>query len=80
MPYEGFLVWETCAYVLVDKTGSCLSEGYVMSSIVFYVVFGIDMTLGSLSSNGQFCFPTLLKLWCEASGTETCWPFVGACS
>ena len=55
-------------------------KGYVMPSIVFCVVFGIDMTLGSLSSNGLFCFPTLLKFWCEASGTETCWPFVGACS
>lgn len=53
---------------------------YVMSSIVFCVVFGIGMTLGSLSSNGKFCFPTLLKLWFEESGTETCWPFVEVCS
>ena len=55
-------------------------KGYVMSSTVFFVIFVLSMTLGSLSSNGQFCVPTLLKLWCESSGTETCWLYGGACS
>ena len=32
------------------------------------------MVLGSLSANGQSCVPILLMVWCEASGTESCWP------
>lgn len=36
-------------------------KGYAMSSTVFFVVFVLSVTLGSFSSNGQFCVPTLLK-------------------
>ena len=35
---KGFLVGRTCACVLVDGTGSCLSEGYCRSPAVCFGV------------------------------------------
>ena len=49
-------------------------KGNVMSSSVFLCVYGLSMALGSLSINGQYFVPYLLKVWHEASSPGFCWP------
>ena len=49
-------------------------KGYVMSSTVFFVIFVLSMTLGSLSTNVQGCILVLLKYWHGTSGSGACWP------
>ena len=43
----------TNAFVLVDGAGSCLSEEKcLVSSSIFWDVYGLGMALGNLSANG----------------------------
>ena len=55
-------------------------KGNVMSSSVFLCVYGLSMALGSLSINGQYFVPYLLKVWHEASSPGVCWPLDGVWS
>ena len=79
MPYEGFLVGETCACVLVDGAGSNLKSS-ALSSHVFGGVYGFSTALGSLSTHVQGCVPVFPKDWHVASGTGACCLLDGAWS
>ena len=47
-------------------------EGTAKSSSVIWGVYGLGIGWGSLSTNRQVCVPILLKVWHEASGSESC--------
>ena len=47
-------------------------EGPAKSSSVIWGVYGLGIGWGSLSTNGQGCVPILLKVWHEASSSESC--------
>ena len=55
-----------------------LLVGRAVSGGVFWGVYGLSMTLGSLSANGWGCVPLLLVVWHRASSTGACWPLCGA--
>ena len=54
-------------------------KGSAVYSSVFWGVYGFHVALGSLSANVQGC-AVLLKDWCGAFGTGTCWLWGGALS
>ena len=74
----GFLVEGTCACVLVDEAGSCLSGGRIVSGGVLWGVCDLIMILGSLPANGWGCVPVLLVVWHRVSSTVACWALIGA--
>ena len=49
-----------------------------VSGGVFWGVFELSMTLGSLCVNGWVCVPVLFVVWCEESSTGSFWPLSGA--
>ena len=52
--------------------------GGTASSGVFWGVYDLIMTLGSLSANGWGCVPVLLVVWHGTSSTGACWSLSGA--
>ena len=49
-----------------------------MSGGVFWGVFELSRTLGSLCADGFVCVPVLFVVWCEASSAGSCWRLGGA--
>ena len=54
-----------------------LLVGRATSSVVFWSVCELSMTLESLSANGWGCVPILLVVWHGVSSTGACWPLGG---
>lgn len=52
-------------------------KGSISPSGVFWGVCELCMASSRLSSNGLICFPLLLAVWSEASGSVVCWPLAG---
>ena len=75
-----FLLEGTGACVLVGGAGSCLSGGQDHYGGVFWGIWEVSMSFGSLSANGCGCIPVLLVFWHRASRNGACWPLGGAVS
>ena len=67
MASVGFGVGEIDNNVLDSAAESSLSNGGTISVCVISGVYGISLTLGSLSADEWLCFSVLLVVWCGLS-------------
>ena len=67
MASVGFGAGETDNNVLDSAPESSLSNGGTISVCVISGVYGISLTLGSLSADEWLCFSAFLVVWCDTS-------------
>ena len=67
--------WEGLVQVLQWVLLNLISlKGSISPSGVFWGICELAVASSRLSANGEICFPLLLAVWSEASGSVVCWP------